>query len=621
MKQKTILFGGPLAIKSQEGELVTVGGQLVHFSGPTDPDLFNTYFTKDTYFGPYRGDGMDVRFNHRIPVSAKTPDGNIIDFTEIANYRFNPMKVTENELGLFAETVLNMREKYEKLIAKLVEKKALAWSSGTSYHMIKLADNGWIAEWPIIEGSFTPTPAEPKNLLDIKTFRLTKRDPNFWINQKEANKKTEEVIIMTEPTQANSDPIAERLKATEGRLDQIGDNIAGITEALGEQKTINDRINQLLEIMENSPAAEAARMISNYGGKADPNNRSYADFLLALKRNDRTRLQTVYSPSAAEMKDSEVRAVVEGEGEAGGFIVPREFEEEIRFDAGPMSIVRPRATIVPVNKVAGDWPSLNVYKTPTLGVGDTAWAAGVTTETVAETGGTSATTQPDFTQLTWRVNKIQGRVEVSNDINEDAPQQLNILLQNLFATAIAAKEDFAFFRGTGANEPLGIINSAAAYQYTLADAAKFQYADALGMLPRLYDRSGRAAWVMHRSVLPQVGVMEIGSAGAAPLINDIQGQAVGGLQIFNYPILTSQWMSLLTNDNSVMLADFSSYLIFQRRGLTVRMSEHEKFSQDLTVWVFDTRIDGMPWPKATMKEASVGGAYEISPFVTVLKPS
>jgi hypothetical protein len=47
-------------------------------------------------------------------------------------------------------------------VLELVDQGALGWSSGSLPHLVDVATDGYIRRWPIVEGSLTPTPAEPR---------------------------------------------------------------------------------------------------------------------------------------------------------------------------------------------------------------------------------------------------------------------------------------------------------------------------------------------------------------------------------------------------------------------------------------------------------------------------
>lgn len=136
-----------------------VEGYLVVFDDPANPvkDLAGDYFTSSTYFGARGGDGVDCLFHHGIPVKK--------GLEALADVVLPPLSVKADEHGLFASVVLDMADEYQAAIADLAAKKKLGWSSGSAPHMVKRADDGHLTRWPIIEGSLTPQPCEPRTVM------------------------------------------------------------------------------------------------------------------------------------------------------------------------------------------------------------------------------------------------------------------------------------------------------------------------------------------------------------------------------------------------------------------------------------------------------------------------
>lgn len=141
-----------------------IGGYLVAWGKPGDTDLTNEYFTADTDFMldrfPIAGQAL-VLYHHAMDDAAKGYELGTFDTATVDDY------------GLWAEAQLEVAEKYkrdprvraklENLILKikaLVERQALGWSSGTAPQLVE-RDGGHIRRWPIVEGSLTPSPAQP----------------------------------------------------------------------------------------------------------------------------------------------------------------------------------------------------------------------------------------------------------------------------------------------------------------------------------------------------------------------------------------------------------------------------------------------------------------------------
>jgi phage head maturation protease len=135
-----------------------VGGYLVVFGDAKTKDLQGEYFTAKTDFAMDWFQLRPALYHHGLDGVLKTvPIGTITS-----------LKV--DEIGIWAEAQLDMHKRYVEAVAKLVKEGALHWSSGSLAHLVEVAEDGEIKRWPLVEGSMTPTPAEPRNT-DIKAIK------------------------------------------------------------------------------------------------------------------------------------------------------------------------------------------------------------------------------------------------------------------------------------------------------------------------------------------------------------------------------------------------------------------------------------------------------------------
>jgi HK97 family phage major capsid protein len=146
-----LAWGDAVKALGEEGK---VGGYLIRFGSPDDTDFYGTYFTAGAYYGPRDGDGADALVHHGFPVAR--------GLEALADTLLPPLRTKKNDVGVWAEIVLDMANEYQRQVYELVKAGKLAWSSGSAAHMVRYAEDGkGITRWPIIEGSLTPTPAQP----------------------------------------------------------------------------------------------------------------------------------------------------------------------------------------------------------------------------------------------------------------------------------------------------------------------------------------------------------------------------------------------------------------------------------------------------------------------------
>jgi hypothetical protein len=155
-----------------------VGGYLVLFSGPDDPDLQGDYFTKSTDFKTRTGRELDILYRHGThPVIKSRTLGNA--------------KVTIDDVGIFLEGELQLRDNYEKAIYKLAELGKLGWSSGAMGHLVRKTPKNKSFEvevWGLGEASLTPNPVEARtSAFPLKSMAAEEIDLDEFIKSQEVD--------------------------------------------------------------------------------------------------------------------------------------------------------------------------------------------------------------------------------------------------------------------------------------------------------------------------------------------------------------------------------------------------------------------------------------------------
>jgi HK97 family phage major capsid protein len=142
-------------ISASEGR---VGGYLVVWGTPQQRDLQGEYFTPETDLGLDWYDQRPVLYHHGLDGDLKAAVIGVIDTIRV------------DDTGVWAEAQLDIRQRYVRAVQRLVDKGILGWSSGSLPHLVEVADDGRIKCWPIVEGSLTPSPAEPRRT-DVRALK------------------------------------------------------------------------------------------------------------------------------------------------------------------------------------------------------------------------------------------------------------------------------------------------------------------------------------------------------------------------------------------------------------------------------------------------------------------
>jgi len=143
----------PNAVKFIGENSDRVGGYLVRFGGPDDRDLQGEYFTPATNLALDWETTRPALYHHGLDKSLKATLIGVID------------TLKADGVGVWAEAQVAMSNEYWAAIAQLIQEGRIGWSSGTLPQMVEVTAEGEIKAWPIVEGSLTPTPAEPRNLV------------------------------------------------------------------------------------------------------------------------------------------------------------------------------------------------------------------------------------------------------------------------------------------------------------------------------------------------------------------------------------------------------------------------------------------------------------------------
>jgi HK97 family phage major capsid protein len=227
-------------------------------------------------------------------------------------------------------------------------------------------------------------------------------------------------------------------------------------------------------------------------------------------------------------------------------------------------------------------------------------------------GGSYTETDFDFSMVEWKVNDaVSGLVKVSRELSQDAPI-VEAMLTRMIALVNREKTEFFILRGNGVNQPTGILNSAAKIDITPSTNDLFSYTDALVMQSRFKPLGGQPAWLIHPSIIPDIGKMENGTGGAVWQANL---QAGLGQSLLGYPIVISEHLPQANNSGDVILADLSAYMLFNLGGMYVDFSEHAFFTSGYNAWRFGQRMDGKSQLKSSITLADPQGSYTVSPFV------
>lgn len=271
------------------------------------------------------------------------------------------------------------------------------------------------------------------------------------------------------------------------------------------------------------------------------------------------------------------KALSEGTGADGGFIVPTEFRASVLAKRDKVSVIRPRATVIPMTRDQLQVPAEGNAVTVT-------WTA----ENIALTE-----SNPTFAQVTLNTNKLTALSKMSRELFADTPINLLDYIAGVYGRAIAKEEDKVFMAGTGTGQPKGIRT----YTFTSvaqagANLAANDVKELFYTLASQYRENG--AWLIHNSRIKLIDKLQdsqgryLWADGMSGAPNTLLGRPV----LEQNDIPTN--LGAGTNESEIFFGDLSYYLIGDRQDVVVESTTEGAgaFETHQVATKVITRVDG-----------------------------
>ncbi len=289
----------------------------------------------------------------------------------------------------------------------------------------------------------------------------------------------------------------------------------------------------------------------------------------------------------------------EGNGGDGGYLVPQEFRRAIWQKVMAEENLLSRCDIVETGA-----NSLTVPKDET-----TPWQTTGGVQVYWEAEGAQGTqSKPVFETNQVRLNKLFGLVPVTEELLSDAPG-LESWLRSKAPQKMAAKINTAIIRGTGAGQPLGILNSGSLVtvsKETSQPADTVRYPNIVKMWSRMYAPCRRnAAWFINQDIEPQLLQLAFDPAATDKMPVYIGPNGAAGspyATIMGRPVVPIEACSTLGDAGDIIFADLSQYMALTKAGQDIRtdVSMHLYFDQDMMAFRFIFRVNGQPYWGSTV---------------------
>lgn len=291
---------------------------------------------------------------------------------------------------------------------------------------------------------------------------------------------------------------------------------------------------------------------------------------------------------------------------AGGFLVPEIMRSELLQLALEQSIIRSRATVIP----------MNTLRVPIPIVDDTSHASslfgGVVfywTQEAAQLTESAA----KFGRITLEARKLTGFFKAPNELLADAPA-FSAWFDSRVPAGLAWYEDLAFMTGDGAEKPQGFIGSPAYVTIDRAATNAISFADLVTMYSRMLPTSlGSAVWIASIDAFPQLAQLTGPSGNPGIWLGGWASRDASEappMSIFGRPVFFTEKVPATSasggKSGDISFVDPSYYLIGDRQSVSVASSEHFLFQNDQTAFRIIERVDGRPWLQTALTPHNAG---------------
>jgi len=320
---------------------------------------------------------------------------------------------------------------------------------------------------------------------------------------------------------------------------------------------------------------------------------------MAGKKVTEVSMKTVHFIAALREKNVEkLQVLSEGVGADGGFLVPEEFANMIVEDIRDLNIMRQIAA-----------PAIPIQT-------DTFHLPGLASRPKAQwrsEKATKNTSTATFGENVFTPYSLAAIVPMSNELVADASLGVGASIVNyvgnLMATALAEKEEEAFWTGSGSGRPSGVDGGVYSLRTVSAGLTDTTRADAIiaGFQRTPQGYRNRGSWVGNSATWEKVAQLK--DSQNRYLLTDLANSPTQTLR--GRPVYESNYLA----GGTLLFGDWSFYQIVDREGIQVRVSDEatvsgqSAFERNLTFVRVEKRTDAeLTLPSSVTKITGLGNA-------------
>jgi len=318
-----------------------------------------------------------------------------------------------------------------------------------------------------------------------------------------------------------------------------------------------------------------------------------------------------------------ITAAATGLGETipsdGGFLIQSDYSAELLEDVFETAILASKPRRIPI--------SGNSNATTINGFDETSRATGsrhggVQVYWINEADAVTPS-KPKFRQVELKLKKVAGLVYLTGEMMDDS-SVLESECKSAFTSEMGFALDDVIINGTGAGQPLGILNAGSLVSVakeTGQAAATILPENIMKMRSRLFASSrSNSVWLINQNIEPQLHSMALSvGTGGAPIYLPANG--LSGLPydtLYGRPVIPIEQCATLGTAGDIILGDFErGYILADKGGIKTDMSIHVAFLTDQQCFRFILRIDGQPIRAKELTPKNGGSSSTQSHFIAL----
>ena len=335
------------------------------------------------------------------------------------------------------------------------------------------------------------------------------------------------------------------------------------------------------------------------------------------------QLQAIYRAGIGQGTDDRLLKISaaalgagESAGELGGFLVQTDFSTEILRKMFATGQLLQRVRRFPISAGANGI-TIPALKESSRVAGSR--YGGVQGYWVDE--GTAPTaTNVKFRKIELKLRKVMALGYATDELMADAVA-LGAIMTDAFASELQFLVEDSFINGTGAGQPLGIMNSAARVDVAIETgqaAATVLAENIMKMWTRFWASSRvNAVWFINQDIEQQLLSMAlpVGTGGIPVYMpaNGLSGAPFATLM--GRPVIPVEYCATLGTNGDIILADLGEYVFIDKGGVEQASSIHVRFTTGENTFRATYRADGQPiWDAAL---TPFKGTNTLSPYVAL----